>query len=73
MIMMNWKQRVASRCKECRENVNLTLAEVAKRTGLTEQQLSKFENGTEVPAYHDWAALAKAYQLRTIEMIRGLY
>ena len=56
--------------KEHRENAKLTQTELAKRTGIKQQNISRWENNTHIPNVADCIVLASFYQI-TIDFLIG--
>ena len=49
--------------KEHRENAKLTQTELAKRTGIKQQNISRWEKNTHIPNVMDCITLANFYQI----------
>lgn len=49
--------------KEHREKVNLTQSELARRTGIKQQNISRWENNTHLPNIMDCIMLANFYDI----------
>ena len=49
--------------KEHRENAKLTQTELAKRTGIKQQNISRWEKNTHIPNVMDCITLASFYQI----------
>lgn len=56
--------------KEHRENAKLTQTELAKRTGIKQQNISRWENNTHIPNVQDCIVLANFYQI-SIDFLIG--
>ena len=56
--------------KEHRENAELTQTELAKRTGIKQQNISRWENNTHIPNVMDCITLANFYQI-SIDFLVG--
>lgn len=55
--------------KETRENNNLNQVELAKLTGIKQQNISRWENGTAVPSIINCIKLADFYGITVDELI----
>lgn len=56
--------------KQHRENAKLTQTELAKRTGIKQQNLSRWEKNTHIPNVMDCITLANYYQI-SIDFLVG--
>jgi len=56
--------------KEHRENAKLTQTELAKRTGIKQQNISRWEKNTHIPNVMDCIILANFYQI-SIDFLVG--
>ncbi len=57
--------------KEQRENAGLSQTELAKKTGIKQQNISRWEANTHIPNVSDCIKLAKFYGI-TLEELLGL-
>ena len=63
---------LARRIRERRQSLNLTLEQVASRTGLTRSVLSKVENFRVTPSLPALAKIAQALETTISELTRGV-
>ena len=54
---------ISKSLKEHRENAKLTQTELAKRTGIKQQNISRWEKNTHIPNVMDCITLASFYQI----------
>lgn len=61
---------IGASLKEHRENAKLTQTELAKRTGIKQQNISRWEKNTHIPNVLDCITLANFYQI-SIDFLVG--
>ena len=62
---------IGASLKTHRENAKLTQSELAKRTGINQQNISRWEKNTHIPNIMDCITLANFYQI-SIDLLIGL-
>ena len=65
------KQQLGERIKQARTKAGLTQMELASKSGLMQGQISRWENGQNVPTFANVSAIAKALGIKIDELAGG--